>query len=105
MTTPKSLPVRPSLESLRKHAKKLARERAVSLRDAQLVIACTPPSARAIPAQEIARVAEAFGVPAEVVPDVGNAVDRARDIATRDDAILVGGSLYVVGAARTHLGL
>lgn len=39
MTTSKSLPARPSLESLRKQAKKLARERSVSLRDAQLVLA------------------------------------------------------------------
>ena len=40
MTTSKSLPARPSLESLRKQAKKLARDRSVSLRDAQLVLAC-----------------------------------------------------------------
>jgi hypothetical protein len=39
MTTSKSLPARPSLESLRKQAKKLARDRSVSLRDAQLVLA------------------------------------------------------------------
>src|SRR5919106_1050674 len=39
MTASKSLPARPSLESLRKQAKKLARERSVSLRNAQLVIA------------------------------------------------------------------
>jgi len=39
MTASKSLPVRPSLESLRKQAKKLARDRSVSLRDAQLLLA------------------------------------------------------------------
>ena len=39
MTTSKSLPARPSHESLRKQAKKLARDRSVSLRDAQLVLA------------------------------------------------------------------
>jgi hypothetical protein len=39
MTTPKSLPPRPSLESLRKQAKKIARERSVTLRDAQLALA------------------------------------------------------------------
>jgi hypothetical protein len=38
MTTPKSLPPRPSLESLRKQAKKIARERSVSVRDAQLAL-------------------------------------------------------------------
>src|SRR6476661_4423036 len=39
MTASKSLPPRPSLESLRKQAKKLARDRRITLRDAQLVIA------------------------------------------------------------------
>ena len=39
MTTPKSLPPRPSLESLRKQAKKLARDQSLSLREAQLAIA------------------------------------------------------------------
>jgi hypothetical protein len=39
MTDSKSLPPRPSLDSLRKQAKKLARDRAISLRDAQLVLA------------------------------------------------------------------
>lgn len=39
MTASKSLPPRPSLESLRKQAKKLARDRSLSLRDAQLSLA------------------------------------------------------------------
>jgi len=39
MTAPKSLPARPSLESLRKQAKRIARHRSVSLRDAQLMLA------------------------------------------------------------------
>jgi len=39
MTASKSLPDRPSLESLRKQAKKLGRDRSLSLRDAQLVLA------------------------------------------------------------------
>src|SRR5688572_5048944 len=39
MTTSKSLPARPSLESLRKQAKKRAREASLPLREAQLVIA------------------------------------------------------------------
>src|SRR5688500_20261268 len=39
MTASKSLPARPSLDSLRKQAKKLARDRSLSLRDAQLVLA------------------------------------------------------------------
>jgi hypothetical protein len=39
MTAAKSLPDRPSLESLRKQAKKMARDRSLSLRDAQLALA------------------------------------------------------------------
>src|SRR5688572_32699842 len=39
MAASKSLPARPSLGSLRKQAKKLARDRSVSLRDAQLALA------------------------------------------------------------------
>jgi hypothetical protein len=39
VTAQKSLPARPSLESLRKQAKKLAREASLSHRDAQLVLA------------------------------------------------------------------
>ena len=39
MTVSRSLPARPSLDSLRKQARKIARERSVSLRDAQLALA------------------------------------------------------------------
>src|SRR5262245_23319337 len=39
MTASKFLPPRPSLESLRKQAKKIARDRSVPLRDAQLALA------------------------------------------------------------------
>ncbi len=43
------------------------------------------------------------GVEVEVVPDVAEALGRARAIATGDDRIIVTGSLYVVGAARATL--
>ena len=39
MTASRSLPARPSLDSLRKQAKRIARDRSVSLRDAQLFLA------------------------------------------------------------------
>ena len=39
MTASNSLPARPSLDSLRKQAKKIARDRSVSLREAQLILA------------------------------------------------------------------
>ena len=38
-----------------------------------------------------------------VAPDVTRACDAALVRATADDAVLVTGSLYVVGAARPHL--
>jgi dihydrofolate synthase/folylpolyglutamate synthase len=68
-----------------------------------LVVACEPPSPRAVPAREVAAAAEALGANAVVEPDVAQAVDRALAMAGPDDAVLVTGSLYVVGAARAHL--
>jgi dihydrofolate synthase/folylpolyglutamate synthase len=68
------------------------------------VICCTAPSPRGLPAREMAAAAKAIGC-----DDVATAetVERACDVAltdaTSDDAILVTGSLYVVGNARPHL--
>jgi dihydrofolate synthase/folylpolyglutamate synthase len=70
---------------------------------ADLVIACTPDSPRAIPAEDVAAAARTLPVVAEVVADVGDAVGRAVAVATEDDAVLVAGSLYVAGAARAAL--
>jgi dihydrofolate synthase/folylpolyglutamate synthase len=78
---------------------------ALDASQAHLVVACAPPSPRAVPAAEVARAAASLGVPAEIVPDVGQAVDRAVARAGEEDAVLVTGSLYVVGAARAHLRL
>jgi dihydrofolate synthase/folylpolyglutamate synthase len=72
-------------------------------RNVDLVIACTPESPRAMPASDVATVARAMGVMAEQIDDVATAVQRAIDVSTEDDAILVAGSLYVAGAARTAL--
>jgi dihydrofolate synthase/folylpolyglutamate synthase len=68
-----------------------------------LVIACEPASPRAVPAAEVAAAAEELGASAVVERDVARAVDRALSTAGTDDAVLVTGSLYVVGEARTHL--
>jgi dihydrofolate synthase/folylpolyglutamate synthase len=76
---------------------------ALDARRADLVIACTPDSPRAMPAAEVAAVAGALGVFAEQIDDVGTAVQRALDVSTDEDVILVAGSLYVAGAARTTL--
>lgn len=72
--------------------------------DFDLVIAAPAPSPRALPAREIAEAARALGCDnVETVSSVEQACDRALSNATGDDAVLVAGSLYVVGAARPHL--
>lgn len=68
------------------------------------VICCTAPSPRGRPARDIAAAARAMGCDdVSAIEDVGEACDSALRDAGSDDAILVAGSLYVVGAARTHL--
>jgi folylpolyglutamate synthase/dihydropteroate synthase len=54
-----------------------------------------------MPAAEVAAVARALGVMTEQIDDVAAALGRALAVSTEEDAILVAGSLYVAGAART----
>jgi dihydrofolate synthase/folylpolyglutamate synthase len=69
-----------------------------------VVICCTPPSPRAVRAEEVAQAARELEVEHVLVElDVAAACDRALELAEPDDAILATGSLYVVGAARPHL--
>ncbi len=70
---------------------------------ARLVITCPAPSPRAQTPDEIAKAALLLGVAAEPTHSVSEALDRARELAEPDDLILVTGSLYVVGAARSAL--
>jgi dihydrofolate synthase / folylpolyglutamate synthase len=70
---------------------------------ARLVITCPPPSPRAQPADVVANAAMFLGVEAEPTASVVDALDRAKQLVTDDDLILVTGSLYVVGAARAAL--
>jgi folylpolyglutamate synthase/dihydropteroate synthase len=57
-----------------------------------------------LPAKDIAAAAEEMGGnDIRAVDTVEKACDMALNDATSDDAILIAGSLYVVGAARTHL--
>jgi dihydrofolate synthase / folylpolyglutamate synthase len=70
------------------------------------VVCCRPPSARALPAEEVAAAAIELGLDADrvsVVDPVGDAVAHARILAGTDGQVLVTGSLYVVGAARSAL--
>ena len=65
-----------------------------------MVVCCTPDSPRALPAADLAAQVEALGGTAVVVPDVGEALQRALESAAAEDAVMVTGSLYTVGAAR-----
>lgn len=76
---------------------------ALGATDAGFLIACTPDSPRAIRAPEVAAAADGLGIVAEAVSSVEQAVHRALGVASADDLILITGSLYVVGPARTVL--
>jgi dihydrofolate synthase / folylpolyglutamate synthase len=68
------------------------------------VVCCTPPSPRAHPAADMAAAAGALCCERVIaVESVERACDRALGLAGPDDAILVTGSLYIVGAARPYL--
>lgn len=66
---------------------------------ADLVIACTAPTARGIPADEIAAAADKLGASVETVTDVGDAVSRALALADEDSVIGIFGSFTVLAAA------
>ena len=51
---------------------------------------------RARPVEDIAAVAERLGLEYECQPSVGKAVERARILATPNDAIFIGGSNFIV---------
>jgi dihydrofolate synthase/folylpolyglutamate synthase len=70
---------------------------------ARLVVTCPPPSPRAQPAEEVAAVARSLGCRAVATGSVAEALELALAEAGEDDLVLVTGSLYTVGAARTVL--
>jgi len=68
------------------------------------VICCTAPTPRGIGANDLASTAKLMGCEQVVVCEtVEAACDKALNIAREEDAVLVAGSLYVVGSARTFL--
>jgi dihydrofolate synthase/folylpolyglutamate synthase len=83
----------------------------LGVRDGDRVIATAPATPRAAAPADLAKLAGDRGAAAEVIPDVGEAVATAwRDAqaAGEGDMVMVSGSLYTVGDARTacrHLGL
>lgn len=72
---------------------------------ADLVIACTPRSPRAMPAADLAAVARDMDIVVEVVADPAEALHRALNVTTEDDVIFAAGSLYVAGAVRDAAAL
>ena len=69
-----------------------------------VVYTCTAPNPRGLPAAELTAAARAIGCDRVVqAGTVERGIDLARTDATADDAILVTGSLYMVGAARPYL--
>lgn len=74
--------------------------RALAAEDAEVVIVCTAPSPRGMPASRLGEVATGMGFDTEVVADPAGALERARVLATEDDVIFAAGSLYVAGAVR-----
>ena len=54
------------------------------------------PTERAVPAPELAETAARYGLRGEVVPEVKQALDRARELAGPHDLIFVGGSNFIV---------
>lgn len=57
---------------------------------------CQAKISRAQDAQEISHLAGQFGLMGEVIPDVQEAVARAKECASSDDLIFIGGSTFVV---------
>lgn len=57
---------------------------------------CEAKIPRALPASQLKQQAAIFGLKGEVIPDVNEAIARARNIASKDDMIFVGGSTFVV---------
>lgn len=69
------------------------------------VIVTEPPSGRAAPADRLTKALHAAGRTFETAPDVASGIELASGVATAEDAVVVTGSLYMVGAARDALGL
>ncbi len=69
----------------------------------RMVIACSPSSPRAVPTDRIVTAAEGMGLEAVAAPSVRAALGEAMARAGSDDLVLVTGSLYVVGEARSAL--
>ncbi|MDZ7604128.1 MAG: folylpolyglutamate synthase/dihydrofolate synthase family protein [Cyclobacteriaceae bacterium] len=57
---------------------------------------CEPALPRAMKAQKLSEIAGGFGLQGEIIPDVNDALAKARSIATKTDLIFIGGSNFIV---------
>ncbi len=67
------------------------------------IVACEPSSPRAMPAVEVAEAGRALGLTVYEVPEVHEALRVARGMVDADGLVVVAGSLYVVGTARSEV--
>ena len=67
------------------------------------VIYTRPVYSRAADPEDLAKYGRMFKKKGEVIPSLRDAIDRARDIAKKDDLILITGSLFTVGEALSYL--
>ena len=67
------------------------------------IVACEPESPRAMPVTAVSEAARALGLAVYEEPDVRAALRVARGMVGADGAVVVAGSLYVVGAARADV--
>jgi dihydrofolate synthase / folylpolyglutamate synthase len=69
------------------------------------LVVTSPPSSRGAPPDEVAAIARQAGLSVETAADVEAALELATGLAQPEDAVVVTGSLYTVGAVRDLLGL
>ena len=72
---------------------------------AERVIATRAENPRSASPEEIQQAASRMGTRIELVAEIGDALERARDGAARDAVIVVTGSIYLVGEAMRLLGV
>ncbi|MEG0768133.1 MAG: hypothetical protein RR482_10480, partial [Clostridia bacterium] len=72
-------------------------------RFAQAAVTVTPDSHRALEGGELAALLQEDGIPAEAASSFSAAWERAVALAGQDGVIIIAGSLYLVGEARTWL--
>jgi dihydrofolate synthase / folylpolyglutamate synthase len=69
------------------------------------VHACTPVDERALPGEELARLALAYGLPASLHADPAAAIDAAVTDVRPGETILVTGSFFTVGEVMERMGI